>query len=74
MKLGSDISNSYNRNLFFIAASIGGKAKQCQHLDIKKLLNEELFNMNVHVANINETKTRGRLLNLIFTANMISPF
>lgn len=76
MKLGFDITIPYNNRKLIdslLRLPLEVRLNDRHHLDIKKLLNEELFNMNIHVANVNETKTRGRLLNLIFTANMISP-
>lgn len=77
MKLGFDITIPYNNRKLInslLRLPLEVRLNDYHHLDIKKLLNEELFNMNIHVENVNETKTRGRLLNLIFTANMISPF
>lgn len=44
------------------------------HLDIKKLLNEDMYNMNIVVQNKEQTRTRARLLNIIFSLNMWSPF
>lgn len=43
------------------------------HLDMKKYLNPELYNMNIRVVNMKETKFRALALNLIFTANSILP-
>ena len=44
------------------------------HLDMKKYLNPELFDMGIRVVNMHETPTRAFLLNIIFTMNMILPF
>lgn len=44
------------------------------HLDMKKYLNPELYDMGIRVVNMHETPTRAFLLNIIFTMNMILPF
>ena len=43
-------------------------------LDIKKILNKELWDMGIRVVNVHETKTRAFLLNVIFTLNSHLPF
>lgn len=40
------------------------------HLDMKKYLNRELYDMSICVVNMKETVTRVRFLNIIFTLNM----
>lgn len=44
------------------------------HLDIKKYLNKELYNMNIRVKNMKETDFRAKMLNIIFTLNSYLPF
>lgn len=44
------------------------------HLDIKKYLNKGLYDMNIRVVNMKETKFRAFALNVIFTINSILPF
>ena len=44
------------------------------HLDMKKYLNPELYDMGIRVVNMHETKFRACMLNIIFTLNMILPF
>jgi hypothetical protein len=44
------------------------------HMDMKRYLNPELFDMNIRVVNMKETDFRARALNAIFTANMVLPF
>ena len=44
------------------------------HLDMKKYLNPELYDMNIRVINVKETKFRAFALNVIFTINSILPF
>lgn len=44
------------------------------HLQMKKFLNKELYDMNIRVVNMKETKFRANMLNAIFTLNSILPF
>ena len=44
------------------------------HLDMKKLLNKELYDMHIRVQNMKETKSRAFMLNVIFTINSFLPF
>ena len=40
---------------------------------MKKLLNKELFDMNIRVVDKEQTVNRSRMLNAIFTVNSILP-
>ena len=42
--------------------------------DLQKYLNKELYDINIRVVNMKETKFRANALNLIFTINSILPF
>lgn len=44
------------------------------HLDMKKYLNKKLYDMNIHVVNMNDTDTRAKLTNIIFKINQILPY
>ena len=44
------------------------------HLEMKKTLNKKLYDMNIRVVNMKETKFRANMLNAIFTINSILPF
>lgn len=44
------------------------------HLDMKKYLNKELYDMGIRVVNMYETDFRAFMLNVIFTINSILPF
>ena len=44
------------------------------HLDLKKTLNHELYNMNIRVINLNETNFRKKLANIYYTINSVLPF
>lgn len=77
MKYYSDITFIYNNRRFFdLMFRVPLKKRICceHHLAMKKILNEELYNMNSRVVNLYETKGRAKLLNLIFDINMKLPF
>ncbi len=44
------------------------------HLDIKKKLNEQLYNMNIRVVNENQGENRSKLIGLYWKFNSILPF
>lgn len=44
------------------------------HLDMKKYLNKKLYDMNIHVVNMNDTDMRAKLTNIIFKINQILPY
>lgn len=44
------------------------------HLDLKKQLNKELYDMNIRVVNLNETSIRKKILNVYYTVNSFLPF
>ena len=44
------------------------------HLDMKKKLNRELYDMNIRVVNLNETDRRKKILNAYYKLNSILPF
>ena len=76
MKMYSDITFIYNNRKFFdlmFRVPLEKRISDQHHLDMKKLLNKELYDMNIRVKNLKETNTRAFLLNVIFTMNMILP-
>ncbi len=44
------------------------------HLDMKRTLNPELYDMGIRVVNLNETELRKKFLNCLYTFNRWSPF
>lgn len=44
------------------------------HLDMKKMLNKELYDMGIRVVNLNETSRRKKLLNTYYKINSHLPF
>ena len=77
MKYYSDITIIYNNRKFLdlmLGVPLDRRISDEHHLDIKKILNKDLWDMGIRVVNVHETKTRARLLNLIFTFNSYLPF
>lgn len=76
MKYCFDITFAYNnRKLLDLLFRVPLKKRisDQHHLDMKKYLNRELYDMNIRVINMKETKFRAFALNVIFTANSILP-
>ncbi len=77
MKYYSDITIIYNNRKFLdlmLGVPLEKRISDEHHLDIKKILNKDLWNMGIRVVNVHETKTRAFLLNVIFTLNSHLPF
>ena len=77
MKLYSDITFIYNNRKFLdimFRVPLEKRISDQHHLDMKKILNKELYDMNIRVVNLKETDFRAFLLNIIFTINSILPF
>lgn len=77
MKSCFDITIPYNnRNLLdlLLRVPLEYRISDKHHLDLKKNMNEELFDMNIRVINLNETETRKKMANLYYTINSILPF
>lgn len=77
MKMYSDITFVYNNRKFFdlmFRVPLEKRISDEHHLDMKKVLNRELYDMNIRVVNLKETDLRAFLLNVIFTINSILPF
>lgn len=77
MKFYTDITFLYNNRVFLdilLRVPLEKRISDEHHLDMKKYLNKELCDMGIRVVNMKETNTRARLLNVIFTMNMLLPF
>lgn len=77
MKIYSDITIIYNNRKFLdlmFRVPLEKRIKDEHHLDMKKLLNKELYDMNIRVVNMKETAFRAFMLNMIFTINSALPF
>ena len=77
MKMYADITFVYNNRKFFdlmFRVPLEKRISDQHHLDMKRVLNPELADMNIRVINLKETDTRAFLLNVIFTINSWLPF
>ena len=77
MKLYSDITMIYNNRKFLdimFKVPLNKRISDQHHLDMKKVLNKELYDMHIRVINLKETDFRAFMLNVIFTINSILPF
>ena len=77
MKIYSDITFIYNNRKFLdlmFRVPLEKRISDQHHLDMKKLLNKELYDMNIRVVNMKETDFRAFMLNVIFTVNSFLPF
>lgn len=77
MKYCFDITIIYNNRRFLdllFRVPLEKRISDQHHLDMKKYLNKDLFDMNIRVVNMKETKFRAFALNLIFTLNSWLPF
>ena len=76
MKIYSDITFVYNNRKFLdlmFRVPLEKRISDQNHLDMKRVLNKELFDMGIRIVNMKETRTRAFLLNCIFTMNCILP-
>lgn len=77
MKYCFDITFIYNNRRFLdlmFRVPLEKRISDQHHLDMKKYLNPDLYNMGIRVVNMHETKFRAFALNVIFTINSILPF
>lgn len=77
MKYCFDITIPYNNRVFLeemFKVPLEKRISDQHHKDIKKALNKELYDMNIRVVNMKETKFRANALNVIFTLNSWLPF
>lgn len=76
MKYCFDITFIYNNRRFFdlmFRVPLEKRISDQHHLDMKKYLNPDLYEMGIRVVNLKETNFRAFALNLIFTLNMWLP-
>ena len=77
MKYYTDITILYNNRIWLDLMNrvpFEKRLNDQHHLDMKKILNKELFDMNIRVVDKEQTVNRSRMLNAIFTLNSILPF
>ena len=77
MRLYCDVTSIFNNRRFLdlmLQAPLEKRIASQNHMDMKRIMNEQLYDLNIRVINQNETKLRARLLNLIFVINNWLPF
>lgn len=77
MKFCFDITVIFNNRKYMdllFRTKLSDRIADRPHKDMKAILNRELSDMNLNVVNANETKSRARALNAIFTINSFLPF
>lgn len=77
MKYIYDITIPYNNRKFIDLALCISKEKRFgdeHHKDMKRIMNKDLYDMNINVKNALHTNYSEGILNFIFTTNMILPF
>lgn len=77
MKLCFDITIAYNNRQFLdllFRVPLEKRISDQHHLDMKKYLNKELYDMNIRVINLKETNFRAFALNVLFNINSFLPF
>ncbi|MBQ7385077.1 MAG: hypothetical protein IJW04_01070 [Ruminococcus sp.] len=77
MKSCFDITIPYNNRKLLdllLRVPLEYRISDKHHLDLKKAMNSELYDMNIRVVNLNETSTRKKLANIYYTVNTKLPF
>ena len=76
MKIYSDITIIYNNRKFLdmmFRLPLEYRMSDQNHLDMKKILNKDLYDMGSCVTNMKETRFRSFSLNVLFTLNSLLP-
>ena len=77
MRMCFDITIPYNNRKLLdllLRVPLEKRLSDQHHLDLKKEMNEELYEMGIRVVNQNETSRRKQFANAYFTLNSILPF
>ena len=77
MKSCFDITIPYNNRKLLdllLRVPLEKRINDQHHLDLKKLMNKELYDMNIRVVNGNETYLRKKIIGAYFTLNSWLPF
>jgi hypothetical protein len=77
MKSCFDITIPYNnRNLLdlLLRVPLAYRINDRHHLDLKRLMNEELYNMGIRVVNANQSEKRAKVLGIYYTIHSHLPF
>ena len=77
MKSCFDITIPYNNRKLLdllLRVPLDKRISDQHHMDLKERMNPELYDMNIRVVNLNETKSRKRAINLYYIINTHLPF
>jgi uncharacterized protein YbcV (DUF1398 family) len=77
MKFCFDITIPYNNRKLLdllLKVNLRDRIEDKHHMDMKEHMNKELYDMDIRVINLNETKLRKQFLKAYFTINSILPF
>ena len=77
MKSCFDITIPYNNRKLLdllLRAPLEYRISDQLHLDMKRLMNKGLFDMNIRVVNLNETKLRKKMIGAYYTINSMLPY
>ena len=77
MKSCFDITIPYNNRKLLdllLRVPLEYRISDKHHMDLKRIMNKELYDMNIRVVNLNETKMRKRIINAYYAVNSFLPF
>lgn len=77
MKSCFDITIPYNNRKLLdmlLKVPLEYRISDKHHLDLKKIMNKDLYDMNIRVVNLNETSKRKKMANLYYKINSFLPF
>lgn len=77
MKSCFDITIPYNNRKLLdllLRVPLEDRISDQLHLDMKKQMNRELYDMNIRVVNLNETKLRKKVIGAYYSVNSFLPF
>ena len=77
MKSCFDITIPYNNRKLLdllLRVPLDKRISDQLHLDMKKQMNRELYDMNIRVVNLNETQLRKKLIGAYYSVNSFLPF
>lgn len=72
-----DITIPYNNRKLLdllLRVQLEDRISDRHHMDMKKNMNKELYDLGIRVVNLNETDRRKKVLNAYYTLNSILPF
>lgn len=77
MKMYIDIVIPYNNRKLLdllLRVPLEKRISDQHHMDLKRYMNQELYDMNIRVVNLNQPESRAKALNIYYTVHSILPF